>query len=90
MVKYLIVFTFFKILNEKLRFWLIISHLRWSYGHFTNQCSALKRIQNADIRQILECIGVVIRATANPLARGQPLWDGDDAQADAGVEPAPE
>ncbi|MDN2783587.1 IS91 family transposase, partial [Campylobacter jejuni] len=43
----------------------------------------------ADIRQILEHIGVDTEPPHITPARGPPLWDECDAQAAEGVEPAP-
>ena len=44
----------------------------------------------ADIRQILEHIGVETEPPHITPARGPPLWDECDAQAAEGVEPAPD
>ena len=44
----------------------------------------------ADIRQILNHIGVDAEPPRITPARGPPLWDGADVQADEGVEPAPD
>ena len=45
---------------------------------------------SADIRQILEHIGVETEPPHITPARGPPLWDECDAQAAEGVEPAPD
>ena len=45
---------------------------------------------SADIRQILEHIGVEPEPPHITPARGPPLWDGAEAQAGEGVEPAPD
>ena len=45
---------------------------------------------SADIRQILEHIGVDAEPPRIMPARGPPLWDGCDAQAVEVVEPAPD
>ncbi len=45
---------------------------------------------SADIRQILEHIGVEPEPPHITLARGPPLWDGAEAQAGEGAEPAPD
>ena len=45
---------------------------------------------SADIRQILEHIGVDSEPPSITPARGPPLWDGAGAQAGEGFEPAPE
>lgn len=45
---------------------------------------------SADIRQILDHIGVETEPPHITPARGPPLWDGADAQAGEGVEPAPD
>ena len=45
---------------------------------------------SADIRQILEHIGVETEPPRITPARGPPLWDGCDAQAVEVVEPAPD
>jgi len=44
---------------------------------------------SANIRQILEHIGVETEPPRITPARGPPLWDECDAQAAEGVEPAP-
>lgn len=45
---------------------------------------------SADIRHILEHIGVEAEPPRITPARGPPLWEGCDAQASEGVEPAPD
>jgi hypothetical protein len=45
---------------------------------------------SADIRQILEHIGVDAEPPRIKPARGPPLWDDGDAQAGEAVEPAPD
>ena len=45
---------------------------------------------SADLRHILEHIGVETEPPRIAPARGPPLWDGADAQAGKGVEPAPD
>lgn len=45
---------------------------------------------SADIRQILEHIGVDADPPRVTPERGPPLWDGADVQAGKAVEPAPD
>ena len=45
---------------------------------------------SADIGQILEHIGAETEPPRITPARGPPLWDGAEAQAGEGVEPAPD